>query len=86
MLIALTGYGQDSDRQTSTEPGFDHHLVRPAKFEQTRKQLLELARPMLESLVHEAAGVKVRSMHHDISTVTGEEVIVFSLTDAPGFQ
>jgi CheY-like chemotaxis protein/uncharacterized protein YbcI len=53
---------------------------------QTRKQLLELARPMLESLVHEAAGVKVRSMHHDISTITGEEIVVFSLTDSPRFQ
>lgn len=53
---------------------------------QVRKQLLELARPMLESLVHEVAGVKVRSMHHDISTVTGEEVVVFSLAAAPRFQ
>jgi CheY-like chemotaxis protein len=53
---------------------------------QVRKQLLELARPMLESLVHEVAGVKVLSMHHDISTVTGEEVILFSLADAPRFQ
>ncbi len=33
LLIALTGYGQDSDRRTSTEAGFDHHLVKPAKFE-----------------------------------------------------
>ena len=53
---------------------------------QTRKQLHELARPMLESLVHEAAGVEVRSTHHDISTVTGEQVIVFSLTEAPRFE
>ena len=53
---------------------------------QTRKQLLELARPMLESLVYEAVGVKVRSMHHDISTVTGEEVIVFSFGDVPKFE
>jgi DNA-binding response OmpR family regulator len=53
---------------------------------QTRKQLLELARPMLESLVYEAVGVKVRSMHHDISTVTGEEVIVFSFGDIPRFE
>ena len=53
---------------------------------QTRKQLLELARPMLESLVYEAAGVKVRSMHHDISTVTGEEVIAFSLSEVPKFE
>lgn len=52
---------------------------------QIRKQLIELARPMLESLVHEVAGVKVRSMHHDISTVTGEEVVVFSLVDSPRF-
>ena len=52
---------------------------------QTRKHLLELARPMLESLVHEIAGVKVVSMHHDISTVTGEEVVVFTLMGAPSF-
>ena len=53
---------------------------------QTRKHLLELARPMLESLVHEIAGVKVLSMHHDISTVTGEEVVIFSLTESPSFE
>ena len=40
---------------------------------------------MLESLVHEVAGVKVVSMHHDISTVTGEEVVVFSLVESPCF-
>ena len=28
-LIAMTGYGQDSDRQSSQEAGFDHHLVKP---------------------------------------------------------
>ena len=53
---------------------------------QTRDQLLELARPMLESMVHEVVGVKVLSMHHDISTVTGEEVVLFSLTEAPRFS
>ena len=53
---------------------------------QARKQLLEVARPMLESLVHEATGVKVMSMHHDISTATGEEVVIFSLADAPRFD
>ena len=34
LLIALTGYGQDSDRRTSSDAGFDHHLVKPARFEQ----------------------------------------------------
>jgi CheY-like chemotaxis protein/anti-sigma regulatory factor (Ser/Thr protein kinase) len=31
-LIALTGYGQDSDRARSREAGFDHHLVKPVEF------------------------------------------------------
>jgi uncharacterized protein YbcI/CheY-like chemotaxis protein len=52
----------------------------------TRNQLLELARPMLESMVHEVVGVKVLAMHHDISTVTGEEVILFSLIEPPRFS
>jgi two-component system, sensor histidine kinase len=29
VLVALTGYGQESDRQLSREAGFDHHLVKP---------------------------------------------------------
>lgn len=41
---------------------------------------------MLESLIHEISGVKVVSMHHDISTLTGEEVILFSLVGTPHFE
>jgi DNA-binding response OmpR family regulator len=29
MLVALTGWGQDSDRRRSREAGFDLHLVKP---------------------------------------------------------
>jgi len=32
VLVAMTGYGQESDRQHSQEAGFDHHLVKPANF------------------------------------------------------
>lgn len=53
---------------------------------QVRTQLLELARPMFESIIHEVTGVKVLSMHHDISTVTGEEFVLFTLSEAPRFQ
>ncbi|MGH7172646.1 MAG: hypothetical protein ACRELG_20385 [Gemmataceae bacterium] len=28
-LIAMTGYGRESDLQRSQEAGFDHHLVKP---------------------------------------------------------
>src|SRR5271167_147242 len=41
---------------------------------QVRTQLIETARPLLETMVEETTGVEVLSLHHDISTVTGEEV------------
>lgn len=31
LLVALTGWGQDEDRQRTAEAGFDHHLVKPAE-------------------------------------------------------
>ena len=78
ILGALTVAERQLVKSVSPEKGRD--LIK-----QTREQLLELARPMLESMVHEVVGVKVLSMHHDISTVTGEEVVLFSLTEAPRF-
>jgi uncharacterized protein YbcI len=47
-----------------------------------RKLLIETARPQIESMIQVLTGVKVLSMHHDISTVTGEEVVIFSLSEA----
>ena len=43
MLIALTGYGQDVDRQTSLAAGFNHHLVKPASFKTIRQVLATLS-------------------------------------------
>ena len=48
-----------------------------------RTQLIETARPLLEALVREVTGVEALSLHHDISTVTGEEVILFTLAESP---
>jgi uncharacterized protein YbcI len=45
--------------------------------------LIETARPMIEAMVQEITGVSVASLHHDVSTVSGEEVVIFSLTDSP---
>ncbi len=44
-----------------------------------RITLLEQGRPLLERAVEEILGVKIRSLHTDISTITGERVILFSL-------
>jgi uncharacterized protein YbcI len=53
---------------------------------QVRTQLVETARPVLEAMVAEATGVKVISLHHDISTLTGEEVVLFTLASSPVFR
>ena len=50
---------------------------------QVRTHLVETARPLLETVVEEATGVRPVSLHHDISTVSGEEVILFALAEAP---
>lgn len=53
---------------------------------QVRTQLIETARPVLEQMVEDVTGAKVISLHHDISTLTGEEVVLFTLTQFPAFR
>jgi len=53
---------------------------------QVRAQLIETARPVLEAMVQEVTGVKILSLHHDISTATGEEVVLFTLAESPLFR
>ena len=53
---------------------------------QVRTQLIETARPVMETLVRDVTGVKVLSLHHDISTTTGEEVVLFTLAESPLFR
>jgi uncharacterized protein YbcI len=71
----------------------EQHLVKtfPAEkgrdlLKQVRTHLIETARPVMEAMVEEVTGVKALTMHHDISTVTGEEVVLFTLAESPGFR
>ena len=57
-----------------------------ALLKEVRTELVEMGRPILEALVNEVTGTKVLSLHHDISTVTGEEVILFTLVKSPVFR
>jgi PAS domain S-box-containing protein len=43
VLVATTGYGQESDRGRSLEAGFDHHLVKPVDFDRVRQILAGMA-------------------------------------------
>ena len=53
---------------------------------QVRTHLIETGRPLLEAVVRDVTGVKVLSLHHDISTVTGEEVVLFTLAEPPHYR
>src|SRR5512137_684873 len=66
----------------------EQHLVKslPAEkgrdlLKQVRTHLIETARPVMEAMVQEVTGMKVWSMHHDVSTLTGEEVVLFTLSE-----
>jgi uncharacterized protein YbcI len=54
-----------------------------ALLKQVRAHMVATGRSRLETLVETVTGVPLVSVHHDISTVTGEEVLVFSLGATP---
>jgi len=71
----------------------EQHLVKTLQagkgrdlLKQVRIQLMETARPIMEAMVQEITGVRVQSLHHDISTVTGEEIVLFTLVKSPLFR
>jgi PAS domain S-box-containing protein len=43
-LVALTGWGTESDRMRSSDAGFDHHLTKPAQLKAVQDLLAALAR------------------------------------------
>lgn len=53
---------------------------------QARTNLIEAARPALAAMIEGITGVKVRSLHHDLSTLTGEEVVLFTLAATPDYR
>lgn len=71
----------------------EQHLVKslpPDKgrdlLKQVRTQLIETARPVLEAMIQDITGVKPLTLHQDISTVSGEEIIAFTLKSSPRFR
>ncbi len=71
----------------------EHQLVNTGEenkgrdlIKQVRIALLEKGRPLLEAVVESITGCKVKSLHTDISTVTGERVILFTLDTSLSFK
>ena len=75
----LTAAEQQLVRSLAAEKGRD-------LLKQVRTHLIETARPIMAAMIEKVTGVKIVSMHHDISTLTGEEVVIFTLARSPDFR
>jgi uncharacterized protein YbcI len=75
----LTAAEQQLVRTLPAEKGRD-------LLKQVRTHLVETARPVMEAMIEKVTGVKIVSLHHDISTTTGEEIIIFTLAGSPSYR
>jgi uncharacterized protein YbcI len=80
VIIRLKGVLTRAEQQLITSEDFEggRGLVK-----RMRHSLLEKGRPMLEAIIEDILQVKVTALHTDLSTNTGERIILFSLTGKP---
>jgi uncharacterized protein YbcI len=83
LVVRLQGVLTSAEQHLvqSSPPDKGRDLVK-----QVRTQLIETARPVLEAMIRKVTGVRVLTMHHDISTSRGEEVVLFTLAEPPLFR
>jgi uncharacterized protein YbcI len=75
ILVRLKGVLTPAEEKLARDDE-GHRLVR-----EVRRQLLEGSRAMLDEMILLLTGVRVISLHSDISTKTGERIIVFTLSE-----
>ena len=73
ILIRLQGMLSPAEENLATEND-GTQLIK-----QLRRRLIESSREVLENIIIEKTNAKVKSLHTDISTHTGERVIIFVL-------
>ncbi len=73
VLVRLRGILSPAESRL-TESQENRELVK-----ETRRRLFESARPMIEQMVREITGCTLVSLHTDMSTKTGERIIVLTL-------
>ncbi len=80
-------------RLTGVLTAAEQHLVKTLPsdkgrdlLKQVRSHLIEIARPTLAAMIEGITGTQVLSLHHDISTVSGEEIVAFTLSESPLFR
>ncbi len=73
ILIRLKGLITPAERKLAESR--DGQMV----VKETRRQLLEACRPLLEEIVQNIIGCKMVSLHTDMSTRTGERILVLTV-------
>jgi uncharacterized protein YbcI len=79
LVVRMNGVLTVAEQQLSTTSTVDgKQLVK-----RIRSRLIAIARNEIEAMIRICTSVNVKSLHHDISTATGEEILVFTLERAP---
>ena len=76
VIVRLRGVLTPAERQLAKSEDTAHGR---SLIKQVRMELVEKGRALLETLVQDITGQPVKSLHTDISTVTGERIFVFSM-------
>ncbi|KPL19331.1 MAG: hypothetical protein AMJ93_13175 [Anaerolineae bacterium SM23_84] len=75
ILVRLKGVLAPAEEKLARDPE-GSRLVK-----QVRRRLIEGSRSLLEEIIQPITGVRVVSLHSDISVKTGERVIIFTLSE-----
>ncbi len=82
VVVRLQGLLTPAEQQLAKSPSDKAREL----LKQVRSHLIETAKPLIKAIVQEITGVKVRSLHHDISTVTGEAFVILTLAEPPSYR
>ncbi len=77
VFIRLKGVLTKAETQLASGGSKDNRDL----IKRVRIELLEKGRPLLEAIIENILGRKVVSLHTDISTRTGERLIIFTLNE-----
>lgn len=83
VLVRLRGILTPAEKHLA---GVESSVRGRSLVKQVRIELLEGGRPALEALIHRITGCRIVSLHTDLSTKTGERVIIFALDGPPLFR
>jgi len=83
VLVRLRGVLTPAEKQLAKS---DDNFKGRALIKQVRIELLEKAKILLDKIIMDVLGEKVVSLHTDISTITGERVIIFTLESVPQIE